>query len=578
MRKPSESPRADLPKILPARWAVARLLVGSLLMAWVVLTAAPAGAQPAVSAGEPAGVGEEIVADYEALPLRGGVLLRPRSEDAPVTTIEVTEEGLAVDGRPVDARELRDLLGEDGGRILALVEMEPEERLRVLGLGATGTGATEAPVAGPDAPETPEDPEAPEAPEAPEKPRVRIGEKVSLASGVTIEENESARETVVIGGSLRVEGEVEREAVVIGGNAHVNGRIGRELMVVGGNVHLGPDAHVGRDINIVGGQVFQEEGARVDGRINEIGMLGPFFGGGWNPGDIDIELGDRRRFRPLAWFSGVMESIFAWVILALCAAVAVLFAQGFLERVEDRLVAEPWKAGAVGVLFQILIGPLLLVSVLFLLISIIGIPLLLLVPVAIFVLFLAAFLGFVAAALRVGRVVLDRFERPAGSVYVVLLTGLLGIGIWSVVASVLDVRFLGFVSGMLAFFGFLVYYGACTFGGGAVLLYFLGGRRRERFAGPGSPGPRPPVPPSPERPDTPGGGPPTEAAHGGELGDAEPAPPPEYESGEAGAGGDRPPAAPPLEPGEGGETRRQSPAHRESTLGEDEEDASGKDS
>ena len=447
-----------------------------------------------------------IEADYEVLPVLGGLVLRPSAADSPFRSLEIRDDGLALDGEPVEEAEVRKRLGDAAEPVLRLLELEPEVRQRLLaGAGPQEAPAVEAPEAElPDVEaseeegleegileEAPERVEAPqpseETTEAPEPPRMRTGDKVSLVGGVTIEEDEIAKEVVVIAGSLRVKGVIDGGAVVVGGSAYIDGEVRRELMVVGGNVYLGPEARVDGDINIMaGGRVYREPGAEVSGRINELGVVGPVFGG---DEDFDFDFDFRPRFRPLRWFSGVMGELFWLVTLALLACLAVLFGQRAVEGVEETLAADPWRSGAVGLAFQLVFLPLLVIVILLLVLSIIGIPLLLLLPFALLGLVLAAFVGYVAVALHLGRRVLKRFDRQAAGPYLPVVVGVMGIGIWMVLAEALDLPFLGFLSGLLFVVGIVVCYGAWTFGGGALLLRGLSRRRGRRSGGP------PPAPP-----------------------------------------------------------------------------------
>lgn len=517
-------PPRDLCRFLP-------LLAGALV--WSLLGPLPASAQEP-GAEETTGTTElsetaqdlatRIETDYEVLPVRGGLVLRPRAEDAPFRALEIRDDGLALDGEPVDEEGLLERLGDATEPVLRLAALEPAERNRLLGLTAAAEQAPEGEAPEVEASdegglevEAPESPE--EAVEAPERPRMRTGDKVSLVGGVTIKEDEIAKEVVVIAGPLRVKGVVDGGAVVVGGSAFIDGEVRRELMVVGGNVYLGPDSLVDGDINIMaGGRVHREPGAEVTGRINELGVVGPVFGG---DDGIDFDLDFRPRFRPLRWFSGVLGELFWLVTLALLACLVVLFGQRAVEGVEETLVADPWRSGAVGLAFQFLFLPLLVIVVLLLVMSIIGIPLLLLLPFALLGLILAGFVGYVAVALHLGRRVMERFQRRPEGPYLPVVVGVMAIGIWMVFAEALDLPYLGFFSVLLLVVGIVVCYAAWTFGGGALLLRVLS-RRRERRGGGGPPAvpasgtggsPPPPAPPettpmsdSPEASPEPSGG------------------------------------------------------------------------
>jgi len=502
----TRSTRSTLSGLLPLL-----LLVG---LTTTGFTASPARAQtPAPEAGTPADPAEtptetltetsataeslaaEILAAYEVLPVRGGVVLQPLAAEAPFRSLEIADDGLAWDGEAIDESTLRERLGDAAEPILRWAALSPEERSRLLEQTASASQAPAAPGA-PGAPEA-EEPTEPEGDVVEEPPRTRTGDKVSLAGGVTIKENEIAQEIVVVAGPLRVNGEVEGGAIVVGGNAYIEGTVGRELMVVGGNVHLGQNAVVDGDINIMaGGRVYREPGAEVRGQINELGVIGPLFGS-----DDDRDFDFRPGFRPFRWFTDLMGQLFWLVTLGLLACLVVLFGQRAVEGVDETLAAEPWTSGAAGLLFQILFLPLLVIVILLLAISIIGIPLLLLLPFALLGLILAGFVGFVGVALRLGRVLTGRFGQRATGVYLPVVVGVVLLDIWMVLSQALDLPFLGFFSVLMMVMGILVQYAAWTFGSGALLLR-VAARRRRRVRRPATVPPE--LPPTPDPTPEPG--------------------------------------------------------------------------
>jgi len=478
----------------------------ALVLVWVGLLGlgglAGLAAQPAVPPGTEE-LAAELAATYEALPVRDGVVLRPLVEDAPFRALEIldaeTGTELALDGEPVAENELRDRLGEAAEPILRLARLGPRGRRGVLGLEPP------RPVAGPErAPEgRPAPPEEtgleesrPESrPERPPRSRLRTGDTVRLFGDVVIEEDEIAHEVVVIAGDLRVLGELRGGAVVVLGSAYVDGEVGRELTVVGGDVHLSSTSRVDGEINVIGGGDFShEEGAVIDGRVNELASIGPLFGDGAFAFDF------RPRFDgPFIWFrwvGGVVSRVLFLVVVALLGCLMVLFGPRLVDGVGDTLARDPWRSGAVGLLFQVLFFPLLILVVLVLVLSIIGIPLLIFLPFALLGLLVAAFLGYVGAARRVGQVVLEKARRPAAGPYLAVIVGVVAIGIWRLLSEVLDLPFLGWLSTLLLVFGVLVGYAAWTFGGGALLVYLV--RRRQQGAGESSAAPQPPATSSPE--------------------------------------------------------------------------------
>jgi hypothetical protein len=171
-----------------------------------------------------------------------------------------------------------------------------------------------------------------------------------------------------------------------------------------------------------------------------------------------------------------MWEAFKLIVLGLFACLVMLVAREPLARVKRRAASEPWKSGLVGLLVLILFAPLLVLVTLILVISIIGIPLVLLVPFFVLALWLVAFLGYSGVALGVGEFLQERFGWQASSPYVALLLGVLTIQIWSVIGDLLDVGWgpLWFFAVMFGIFGALVKFFAWTVGLGAAVLSRFG--------------------------------------------------------------------------------------------------------
>ena len=107
----------------------------------------------------------------------------------------------------------------------------------------------------------------------------------------------------------------------------------------------------------------------------------------------------------------------------------MLAAPRVVERIGERAARDPWLSGFTGLLAQLLFVPVLVLSVVVLAVSIIGIPLLVLVPFAILGFLLAVLIGFTGVVLRLGRWAagMDRpaFVTLAVGVVIVAAVGLL---------------------------------------------------------------------------------------------------------------------------------------------------------
>jgi hypothetical protein len=231
---------------------------------------------------------------------------------------------------------------------------------------------------------------------------------------------------------------------------------------------LGPTASIDGDVVVVGGQLTRAEGSRVSGGVREVGFSGLRFGNsGWG------------RFGEALGASAILGSSFRLVgtmmrlaILCLLAAIVILLGRPYAERVGERAVAEPFKAGAVGFLAQILFIPVLVITCVLLAVTIIGIPLLLLVPFAILGLMIVGLVGFTGVAHQAGRWLATRFNWADDNPYSTTFAG-----IALVLTPIFLARITGFAGGLLYPFamalllvGALIEYAAWTVGFGAVAL------------------------------------------------------------------------------------------------------------
>jgi hypothetical protein len=231
-------------------------------------------------------------------------------------------------------------------------------------------------------------------------------------------------------------------------------------------VDLGPSAVVSRDVVAIGGKVRRDPGAQVGGKIDEIGIGAHAFRNWRWPGSFrDAWAG---LFGPV--FS-LMTTLTRVAVLCVMAVLVLLLGREYVERVSGRAAAEPFKAGAIGLLAQIVFLPLLIVTILVLVLTIVGIPLLILVPFLIVGLIAVGLVGFTAVGYRVGQLIDQRFGWNAGP-YLRTIVGIL-----VVLAPLMLARILGLANGLLfpmtfvlGLLGTLIEYVAWTVGFGAVAL------------------------------------------------------------------------------------------------------------
>ncbi len=272
-------------------------------------------------------------------------------------------------------------------------------------------------------------------------------------------------DAVAVGGTAYVDGTIEGDVVAVGGTVEVRGHVVGSVRAVGGNVVLYSTAIVGGEATAVGGTVWREPGASIGGRRSVPSpppfppVPGPIPPGSesgppaswWLPGVFAAAF---LMFKSLFWLIHLVTVILfvgsAWLLAALFPN-ALTRLGGVLER-------DPVLALGVGLLGW----PLAVAITVALILSVVGLTLVLLVPIAVFT---AVQFGAAAVALVVGRRI-----RPSSPVSEVIIGAvLLAIGFS--------------IPGLGGLIGLAV----ATWGLGAVLLLLVGERRFRQPPAPQAP-------------------------------------------------------------------------------------------
>ena len=402
---------------------------------------------------------DAVLARFRALSIQNGIVLVPLAKVDGVESIEIRGGTIAVNGRAVTGGEIRERLGRDGEPVLQLSYFDlPAQQRMLLPAGSpeqpAGAGGPEvAPTQPP-----PAEPIEPQAPSMPERAfRREYDARVRIFGDITVERDE----------------QVNGAVVAVGGSIKVDGRVRDNVVAVGGSVKLGPHAEVLGDVTTVGGTIERDPGAVVSGRLNEVGVSAP---------GIRIRPNWNMHWAPWPWFDGggwpvfrLFGTILRMALFGLLAALVILVAPRAVQRVEYAVTSEPWKAALVGLLAQLFFIPVLVLLVVVLAISIVGIPLLVLVPFAVLAFLVALLLGFTGAACGLARLIWRRQPVPKAGTLTLLAVGLTVV--WS---FTLLGRIVGLGGGPLMaaavgliLVGVLIEYAAWTLGlGGALLTRF----------------------------------------------------------------------------------------------------------
>ena len=325
---------------------------------------------------------------WRIVPMRQGFVLVPRQNHTTVKGIEVSGAGIGVDGRDVTGAELRALLGADAEAVLQLSYLDE-----------AGRNALADPAPAPREPAPVVEPPRESRPSWSERRRGR-NVRLRLGRDLTVPAGERVRNAVAVLGSVRVDGQVDEDVVA-----------------VLGNVTLGPTAVVG-DVTAVGGTVTADPAAVIKGDTNEVAVTMPPVDGGWwrFPG-IDRWDGSGRR-----WLAGAALglTVTRMIVLGLVLTILVAVGRRRVAELSARVAAQPFVATAIGfggqILFVVLFGALAIT----LIISILGIPLLGVLPIVALLIGLAWLSGFAAIAVWVGQgfgAADDRSEATFGQLW-----------------------------------------------------------------------------------------------------------------------------------------------------------------
>jgi hypothetical protein len=358
------------------RWTT---VVRALVLAGVVsMTVGTAASQD--SADDRRALRARLEDRYQIVTIEDGLALVPKKRTNDVRLVEVSKGVITVNGTVVTGQELRERVGSDADLIVRLSYMPVDQRRELFG----GRGATAVPSRS-------DRRASQETASDPVRARESHGSRVRIFGDVFVNEDESIRD----------------QAVAVIGSVRIDGEVGQEVVAVLGSVDLGPKAVVRGDVVSVGGRVRRAPGAQVRGGVTEVSLgdagahvgVGPWFG----PFDMPF------RGPAFEGFPRLLGSTFRMMVLALFAGIALVVARGSVERSAERVVDNPPKALLVGLAAELLVVPVFVLTAVVFVITLIGIPLLLLLPFAVIMLLLFALVGFTGTAYAIGQAAGRRF-------------------------------------------------------------------------------------------------------------------------------------------------------------------------
>jgi hypothetical protein len=404
---------------------------------WIVILVLPFVALPLFGQAQTSNLEDlrkQIEQRYTVLPIQNGIVLSPKNKNGTVS-VELSGNTVAVNGAEVTGGELRTRLGADADLILQLSYLMPSARQALFSVDGNPNGSQITPR--PDGRGT-----------RPRRGR-RKDDVIRFGGDVTVNHGET----------------VDGDVVVFGGNGRVDGRVNGDVVVLGGSLTLGPEADIAGDAVTFGGTLSRDPGATIGGDVNEVS----------GPG---VRLGEILRNRSFFW-SGVLpvftaaSTLVRVGLLLLFGCIVMLVAEKLANRIGDRAAAEPVRAALTGLLAELLFVPALIMTVVLLIITILGIPLLLLIPFAVLALAVVFLVGFTGVAAKVGQLIGTRLGWTNMGPYLTTALGIMTLLLPTVLARLLGLSGLNFISLPLLVAGMLIEYLAWTVGfGAAALTYF----------------------------------------------------------------------------------------------------------
>ena len=379
-----------------------------VVMLTMVLVAGTAAGQPGTD--DRNALRQRIEDHYEVVPLSEGVALRPRPSSPrlkDVRLIAIAGGTISINGTSVTGSELRERVGPDADAILRLSYLSPDEQRTLF---ATGHGPATGPAPRPETVEPSQLPlerSEPVRDEPQHRARRAHGDRVRIFGDVAVQKDE----------------QVTGQVVAVFGSVRVDGEVGDQVVSVFGSVDLGPSAVVRGDVVSVGGRVRRAPTAQVHAGVTEVSLS-----------DSDLPFHIRPWFDgwgPFMWFDGfgavprLLGSGFRAVLLLLLTGIALVVAGRSVEASAERVSDNPVKTTLIGLIAEILIPPVIFLTAIVLAISIVGIPLLLLLPFLVLFLLLMALVGFAGTAAAIGRAVQRRLALGNAGTFASIGVGVL---------------------------------------------------------------------------------------------------------------------------------------------------------
>lgn len=230
------------------------------------------------------------------------------------------------------------------------------------------------------------------------------GDCVTFGGAVTVN-GTVMHDVATFGGATLVNGTVKGDVATFGGPVQIDGTVGGEVAAFGGVVKLGDKASVGGDISTVGGSVNRSETAQVGGEIKnvDLGMLNQFI-----PRIVGSAtyVDQARHPRQVAGRAVAFFVVF-FILMGLGILILLLgvFFAKPIERIAHIIEVDFWKSAGIGFLIQISLAPALV----FMAVSILGIPL---IPLALLLVVAAILMSIASFGMIINQKFMHAIKKP----------------------------------------------------------------------------------------------------------------------------------------------------------------------
>lgn len=256
--------------------------------------------------------------------------------------------------------------------------------------------------------------------------------------GIVIEGEEEGKDIIRWGSDIVVgEGEiVTGDIVALWGNVTVKGTVNGSVVAVSGDIYVTSDGYIRQGATTVGGKIEVDPGGQIHGEEVEVPLHIKFLGGSLADG----------RFRLLKETHSAGRlgfAIVALVFILIAITVILSLMPRNVERIKNKISQDFLKSFLFG--YLIFVGAI--VAFIFLVITVIGIPIAILLPL--FLVFMLA-LGLTATCLFFGEKLRGPMSISTTSSFYTAFLGALAIQSFLIVAAILGMVWpLGLLGGLL---------------------------------------------------------------------------------------------------------------------------------